>query len=65
MVRFIIVLAILILALSYFGISIRHIVESPSGSDNFSFVWNLIQNGWDILVAWITGFAESIKNTVS
>ncbi|MBP7741681.1 MAG: hypothetical protein KA104_03255 [Candidatus Pacebacteria bacterium] len=65
MIRFIIVLAILILALSYFGISIRHIVESPSGSDNFSYVWNLVQNGWEILVAWITGFTESIKNTVS
>lgn len=51
MIRFIIVLAILILALSYFGISIRHIVESPSGSDNFSYVWNLVQNGWEILVA--------------
>ncbi len=65
MIRFIIVLAILVLALSYFGISIRHIVESPSGSDNFSYVWNLVENGWNILVAWITGFAENVQRTVS
>lgn len=65
MVRFIIILAILVLALSYFGISIRNIVESPTGQDNFTFVWNLIQNGWNVLVAWITGFAEHVRSVVS
>jgi hypothetical protein len=65
MIKFIIILAIAVLALSYFGISIRHIVESPSGADNFSYVWHLVQNGWEILLAWITGFAEGVKNAAS
>lgn len=65
MIRFIIILAILLLALSYFGISVRHIVESPSGQDNFSYVWGLVQTGWNILVAWITGFAEHVRSVVS
>lgn len=65
MIRFIIILAILVLALSYFGISIRNIVESPTGSENFSYVWGLVQNGWEILVAWVTGFAEHVRNVVS
>lgn len=52
MVRFLILLAILILALSFFGISIRAIVESPTGHDNFTFIWQLIQTGWHILVGW-------------
>ncbi len=65
MIRFIILIAIGVLVLSYLGISIRSIVESPYGQDNFSFLWSLISNGWDIVVAWITGFAENVKNTVS
>ncbi len=65
MIRFIILLVLVVLALSYFGISIRHIVESPSGTDNLTYVWSLIQNGWDILVAWISGFAEGVRNSVS
>ncbi|MBU1292811.1 hypothetical protein KJ819_01950 [Patescibacteria group bacterium] len=62
MVRFIILLIILVLALSYFGISIRNIVESPTGQDNFSFVWAHIKDGWEILVVWIAGLIQSIKN---
>ncbi len=65
MIRFIIILAILVLALSYFGISIRHIVESPSGQDNFGYLTMIISDGWDILVAWITGFAEHVQQVVS
>ncbi len=52
MVRLIILVAILILALSFFGISIRSIVESPVGRDNFTFIWELIRTGWHILVVW-------------
>jgi len=65
MIRFIIVLVILILALSYFGVSIRHIVESPSGMDNLAYVWGLVMNGWNIVIAWITGFAEGVLRSVS
>ncbi len=65
MIRFIIVLAIGVLILSYLGISIRSIVESPYGQENFSYLWTLISNGWSIVVAWITGFAENVRNTVS
>jgi len=62
MVRFIILLVILILALSYFGISIRNIVESPTGQDNLSFVWAYIKDGWEIIVAFLTGVIQSVKN---
>jgi len=65
MIRFIIVLVILILALSYFGVSIRQIVESPSGMDNLAYVWGLVMNGWNIVTAWITGFAEGVLRSVS
>jgi hypothetical protein len=62
MARFIIILLILIIALSYFGISIRHIVESPTGQDNFSFVWAFIQNGWNIITLWIARMLQALQH---
>lgn len=65
MIRFIIILIILVLALSYFGISIRSVAESPAGTDNFAYLTNILSAGWSILVAWISGFAEGVRNAVS
>ncbi len=65
MVRFIILILILIVALSYFGISIRHVVESPTGQDNFAFVWMYVKDGWDIIVSAAATFLKAIQNTVS
>jgi hypothetical protein len=61
MIRFIIILAVLILALSFFGISIRHIVESPVGHDNFTFIWELVKAGGRILMAWIHTLIATIE----
>ena len=46
MIRTIFWAFVLLLALSFFGISIRSIVMSPAGQENFGFVIH-----W-ILVAW-------------
>ena len=65
MIRFILLGIVLIIALSYFGISIRHIVESPTGQDNFTFVWAFIKDGWSIIVGWLAQFLAAIKNVIS
>lgn len=61
MVRFIILVIILILALSYFGISIREVAQSPTGQDNFSFVWTYVKDGWEIFTAFIAELIESVS----
>ena len=40
MIKWIVILIILILVLSYFGISIQSVVNSHAGQGNFSYVWN-------------------------
>ncbi|MDP3403026.1 MAG: hypothetical protein Q8S35_03685 [bacterium] len=65
MVRFIILIIILILALSYFGISIRDIAQSPTGEDNFTFVWNYVKDGWEIITAILAGLIEAVRNVFS
>ena len=42
MLRIIILAIIALLVLSFFGISLRAIIESPAGQENFAYVWNLI-----------------------
>jgi len=65
MVRFIIILIALILALSYFGISIRDIAQSPTGQDNFTFVWAYIKDGWEILTAFVAELIEGVQGVFS
>ena len=65
MVRFIILIIILILALSYFGVSIRDIAQSPTGEDNFSFVWNYVKDGWEIITTLLAALIEAVKDVFS
>ena len=65
MVRFIILIIVLILALSYFGISIRDVATSPTGQENFSFVWAYVKEGWEIVTSFIAELIESAQNIAS
>jgi len=50
MFRLIFLILVFLLALSFFGISIQAIVNSPAGQANFSYVANLLSDLWH----WIT-----------
>jgi len=52
MLRLLVLLAVLILVMSFFGISIRHIIESPTGQDNVQFVTELLQTAWHAVSSW-------------
>ncbi len=60
MVHLIIWVIIGLLALSFFGISLRSLVESPASQDNFSYLFMLLEQGWDYIVAWF----GSIRNLI-
>lgn len=65
MVRLIIWLVVGLLALSFFGVSLRALVESPTNQENLSFLSMLLHNGWGALVAWADEIIESLKNLVN
>ncbi len=65
MIRFILLVIILILALSYFGISIRDIATSPAGQDNFSFVMMYVREGWEIVTVFFAELIESARSITS
>lgn len=39
-----------VLALSFFGISLESIITSPSGQENFAYLWHLAVSAWDAIV---------------
>ncbi len=49
-VGIVVILVIALLVLSYYGISIRQTVNSPTGKDNFSYVGGGIVYVWDTYI---------------
>lgn len=58
MIRLIIWVVIGLLALSFFGISLRELADSPTNQDNVNFIWALLLQGWDIIVAWLNDVVQ-------
>jgi hypothetical protein len=45
-----------VLALSFFGISLKSIITSPTGQENFTYLWQLLIAG----VHWIASFFTNL-----
>jgi len=47
LIKAILIVAIVLLILAYFGLNLRSIVNSPTFQDNWSFLWNGTVHIWD------------------
>lgn len=56
MLKLIFWIVLVVLGLSFFGISLQSIVMSPAGQANFAYLHSLVLAGW----AWITQFVASV-----
>jgi len=62
MIRTIILILVIVLVLSFFGISIQSVVNSPAGQDNFGFLWSLIKDGWEVIKDSWDAFTEFLHD---
>ena len=46
-------LFVLFLALSFFGISIQAIINSPAGQANVAYIFHLLDQGWQWIISFI------------
>ncbi|MDO8624057.1 MAG: hypothetical protein Q7R54_01755 [bacterium] len=53
MLKLIFWIVIGVLALSFFGISLQSIINSPAGQENFAYLWQLIVATWNWFIAFI------------
>lgn len=61
MLKLIFWLFVLFLALSFFGISIQAIVNSPVGQENLAYLAYLSAQGWHWLVSYAQHFSPLYK----
>lgn len=62
MIRTIILILVIVLVLSFFGISIQSVVSSPTGQENFGFLWSLIKDGWEVVKDGWEAFKEFLRS---
>ncbi len=60
MLKLVLYVVIALLVLSFFGVSLQHLVESPTTHGNFSFLGDLLKQGWDALVNLVSSVWHSL-----
>jgi len=53
-----------LLALSFFGVSLRSLIESPTNQENVSFLSQLLHQGWVTVSAWLHAVIAPIMNII-
>lgn len=62
MLHLIVWVVIGLLALSFFGISLRSIANSPTSQDNLSFLVDTLRMGWGYVESWIALIVAEFTN---
>lgn len=64
MLRLIFWLFVLFLALSFFGISIEKIINSPSGQANLAYIVQVLTQAYHWLVAWFQQLGSNLRTAL-
>lgn len=59
MLRLIVWIVIGVLALSFFGISLRELVQDPHTQDNLRFLVETLKSGWHFLTGWTSALGQA------
>jgi hypothetical protein len=65
MLRIIFWTVIVVVFLSFFGISIQSLFENDQTQSNFSFVFDLVEQGWDIIWGSVSGIIMPIVEFIT
>ena len=60
MLRIIFWTVVVVLFLSFFGISVQGLIENPTTQTNFDFVLDLVKEGWDTIWGLISGLVMGV-----
>lgn len=63
LVRLVVWIIIGLLALSFFGISLRALVDNPTNQDNMEFLVKTLEMGWGYVVVWWESFVSTFAWT--
>lgn len=60
MLRLIVYIVVGLLVLSFLGVSLQQLIENPTTQANFTFFVGLLQQGWDMLLAWLSALVDPV-----
>jgi hypothetical protein len=60
MLKLVLYIIILLLVLSFFGVSLQHVIESPAAQANFTYIGQLLVEGWNLIIAQLSAFWGTI-----
>ena len=60
MLKLIIYILVAIFVLSFFGVSVQHLIESPTTQANFDYVEGLLEEGWNEIVSVVSGIWNGV-----
>jgi hypothetical protein len=64
MLRIIFWTVVIVVLLSFFGISVQSLFENPQTQSNFGFILGYAQEGWGTIWAAIAGLATTIVTLI-
>ena len=64
MVGLVIWVVVGVLVLSFFGISLQALIDDPTTQDNFSYVFSLVEQGWDMVTEWFVDIREEAQDLI-
>ena len=62
MIRLLLYIVIIVLVLSFFGVSVQTLVNSPVTEANFSYLWHLTVTGWEELILAIQNYFQNLAS---
>lgn len=62
MVHLIVWVVVGLLALSFFGVSLRALVDNPTNQDNVSFLVTMLEMGWGYIETWWNGLIKTLSS---
>ncbi|HEY0010475.1 MAG TPA: hypothetical protein VGB97_01005 [Candidatus Paceibacterota bacterium] len=65
MLRILFWTVIIVLFLSFFGVSIQGLIENPTTQTNMGFVLGLVEEGWDSIWGLIVGFVATVTGIIT
>jgi hypothetical protein len=60
MLRIVFWTVIIVLFLSFFGISVQSLFENPTTQTNFDFIIGLVEEGWNTIWNFITSIVDTV-----
>lgn len=65
MLRIIFWVVVIVLFLSFFGISVQGLIEDPTTQNNFDFILGIVEDGWDTIWGFVSGIALAIQKAIA